>query len=371
MMSARRGRVLLVEEGWHPTLRLARALEESGFAVTVLTANGSTATYRRKTVRWCCGPAVDHDDFVTHVDTIAAAHDRVLPLTESAMERLWNEAGATHKLFPRAEPWQRRLVLDKHALVEHMATRGIAVPRHRRVDAALDLEAVARELGLPVVVKGASGCGGRRVRIVDTLAALDTTLRRARLLGGEWIVQEHVASPTYLFGGVFHDGAPLRVYAAEKLAQHPPRTGVAIHLRSTRDRALEELGARVIRELRWTGFASADFVRRADGTFVLLEVNPRLWGSHAGAAAAGVDLFAPFAQLLAGETPRADLAFAANIETRIFPKYLRSAARGGARGALRGLRELFGDQGRDWRDPRFAIYLVRRERAMRRLIEEL
>lgn len=33
----------------------------------------------------------------------------------------------------------------------------------------------------------------------------------------------------------------------------------------------------MIRELRWTGFASVDFVRSRAGSFLLLEVNPRLW----------------------------------------------------------------------------------------------
>lgn len=56
----------------------------------------------------------------------------------------------------------------------------------------------------------------------------------------------------------------------------------------------------------------------------------------------------PFVQLLAGETPAADLAFADNVESWIFPQYL---AHRSLRSLRRGLRDLFGDQGRDWRDP--------------------
>src|SRR4029077_2797988 len=100
---------------------------------------------------------------------------------------------------------------------------------------------------------------------------LHAALRCARTLGGEWIAQEYVAGPTYLFGGVSRAGSPLRVYAAEKLAQHPARVGGAIHVRSRRDRALVEIGARAVGSLHWTGFASADFVRRRDGSYLLLE----------------------------------------------------------------------------------------------------
>ncbi len=362
-------RVLLVEEGWHSTLPLARALEDAGHAVTVLTANGTTGAHRCKTVRWCSGPTLDSAAFAAHVEPMLRDFDRVVPLTEAAMQRLW-ELNA-ERIFPRTEPWQRRLVVDKHALVEHMHARGIAIPRHRRVDATFDVDTAVRELGLPVVVKSSTGCGGRLVRIVDTREALADMLSRAHRLGGEWIVQEHVASPTYLVGGVFAGGEPLRLYAAEKLAQNPARIGAAVHVRSTREPALLELGARAVRELAWTGFASIDAVRRADGTFLLLEINPRPWGSIAGARAAGVDLFAPFVRLLAGDAPRADLAFADRVESWIFPKYLESAAHRGVRSVLRGLRDLCGDQGRDWRDPRFALYALRRVRRMRRLAQRL
>ena len=370
----RGARVLLVEEGLSATLRLARALDDAGADVTVLTADGSTATCRRGAMRWCSGPPVAHADFVPHVDALVTAtgFDRVLLLTEPVMQRVWDADVAWRSaIFPRAAAWQRRLVLDKHALVEHMAAHGIAVPRHHRVDAAFDARRAIRELGLPLVVKGATGGGGSRVRIVDTAAELAATLARARQIADDWIVQEHVASPTYLFGGLFRDGAPLRMFAGEKLAQHPPRTGGAIRLRSTNDAALVAAGTRVVAQLQWTGFASLDFVRRGDGAHLLLEVNPRLWGSHAAAAEAGVDLFAPFVQLLAGDEPRAELAFATNIETWIFPRYLQSPVHRGVRGVARALRDLVGDQGRDWRDPRFVLHALRGYNRMRSLIARL
>lgn len=363
--------VLLVEEGWHSTLRLARALEDAAYAVTVLTANGTAASCWHKTVRWASGPTLASASFAVHIDRMvtAASFDHVLPLTEDAMRRLWNMPVAWRdRIFPQTEAWQRLLVADKHALVEHMRSRGISIPRHHRVDDTFELESAVRELGLPLVAKSSTGCGGRLVRIVDTRDELTATLARTRRLGGDWIVQEHVPSPTYLVGGVFNAGKPIRIYAAEKLAQDPARIGGAVQLRSTHDPELLELGARVIRELRWTGFASVDFVRDRAGRFLLLEVNPRLWGSYAGALEAGVDLITPFVQLLAGETPPVDLAFADNVESWIFPKYL---AHRSLRSMVRALRDLVGEQGRDWRDPRFVLYALRRAHRMRRLAQHL
>jgi hypothetical protein len=352
---------LLIEEGWHSTMMLATALEDAGYAVTVLTANGSKARARRRSVQWLSGPAIASDHFLPHVGELATHFDHVLPLTERAMLRLatvpWRD-----RIFPPLDGEQQTLIANKHALVEAMGARGIAIPRHVRVTSALDLDRIE----LPAVVKAATGSAGKLVRIVDTRSALATTIARAGELGGEWIVQQYVPSATFLFGGLFHRGEPLRIYAGEKLELYPPRTGGAIRMRSTRDHALIEIGTRVMRALRWTGFASADFVRDARG-YLLLEVNPRLWGSIAAARATGVDLFSPFAQLLGGSTPAPDLAFADGQECSIFPRYLYAAHHRNAAGAKQALRDLRGFQGDDWRDPGFVLHILKRLYWLRRL----
>lgn len=345
-------RVVLVEEGWNQTVHVARALEHAGHAVTVITANGSRAHYRRRSVTWSSGPRVDDPQLVGHVERVARGADRIVPLTERVMTRLWDSRCAD-RMFPATDEWQRVLVRDKHRLIDHMRARGIEVPRQVAL-------ADARLLGLPVVLKGAVGAAGTHVCIADSAQALDRACVRARQLGGAWVAQELIPGPTYLVGGVFHEGRPLRLYAAEKLEQHPPRTGPAIRLRSHDHAPLVELGMRAIAELRWTGLASADVMRRADGSYVLLEVNPRPWGSLAGAHSAGVDLLAAFADLLVGRVPAPDLAFATDDECLIFPRYLMAPAYRSLGGLARAIRDLGGEQGRDWRHPGFALHLLRR-----------
>jgi len=365
-------RVLLLDEGWAQTIDLAAGLEDAGYQVTVLTANGGTASYRHRTVAWRSGPALADPALLPHLDRMIAeaAFDRVLPLTEAAMLRLWDARPRwAAQIYPQVDDWQRRLLRDKYALSECLAARGVCVPRHQRLAPGDDPAAIARELGLPLVVKGATGAGGARVWIVETVAELARAIQRARRAGGAWGVQELVEGPTVLFGGVFRDGSPLRIYAGDKLEQHPRRTGPAIRLRSIDDPALIDLGTRILRELRWTGFASVDFIRRRDGSYAFLEVNPRLWGSVAAARPAGVDLFAPFADLLAGGSPAPDLACAAGHDVRIFPRYLLAPGSWRPRGLARAVRDLLGDQGRPWRQPGFLRHLASRLYQLRRARE--
>lgn len=361
--------VLLLEEGWNQTLYVARALEEAGHDVTVVTANDSTASYRRRTVQWSSGPALASARLLADLDRRMGERrfDRVVPLTEAAMQRLWDARPRwSDRIFPATAEWQRALLRDKHSLLEHMAARGVAVPQQRRIDAPFDPGEAVRELGLPAVVKAAAGVAGSRVRVVETRPELECAVERARALGGAWTVQEYIAGPTFLFGGVFHEGRALRVYAAEKLELYPPRTGPSIRLRSDGDAGLVELGRRVIRELAWTGLASIDFIRRPDGRFVLLEVNPRPWGSIAAAGAAGVELFAPFAALLAGAVPPAELGFAANREHLVFPRYLLSPTHRSLRGLARAVRDLWAPQGCEWRHPGFLRHILHRLVRVRR-----
>jgi predicted ATP-grasp superfamily ATP-dependent carboligase len=347
--------VLLVEEGWNQTVHVARALEVAGHSVSVITANGTTARYRQRSVRWESGPRVTDPALARHVAQRAARVDRIVPLTERVMTRLWDSSDdrVRERLFPATQPWQRDLVRDKHSLVERMRERGIAVP------VQVPLERVS-ELALPVVIKGAVGAAGTHVHIAESPRALASIVARAMAEGGSWVAQELLPGPTYLVGGLFHEGTPLRLYAAEKLEQHPPRTGPAIRLRSRDYPALVELGVRAIAELGWTGLASADVMRRPDGSYVLLEVNPRPWGSVAGTRSAGVDMLAGFADLLAGRPPRPDLSFATDEECMIFPRYLMAPAYRSLGGLARAVRDLGGDQGRDWRHPGFAMHLIRR-----------
>jgi hypothetical protein len=308
--------VALIDEGWSSTLVFAQSLARAGHRVTVVTANGRAGHYRWQGVDWLAAPRLG-PALVAAIDELAVDH--VIPTTETAMLALWDaDPPWRAKLFPPAEPWQRALVRDKHACLAHLAARGIAVPRHVELDHPDPIGA----LGLPLVVKGASGSAGERVMIVESRGELAAALAHARTVDDRWILQEHVASPTFIVGGLFERGRPLRAWAGHKLEQFPARIGPAVRVRSTHDRALLATGLAAIGELAWTGFASADLVCDRRGCYRVLEINPRLWGSVDGALGANVDLFGAFGELLAGRVPPANLAYDPEVECRIYPRYL-------------------------------------------------
>lgn len=377
--------MLLLDEGWTQTIELARVLERDGHRVTVATANGTRTHLRHRTVEWISGPGVDSPDLVGWIDRLMTtdhetsfsnitrtstshrAFDLVVPLSERLMARLWDACVPwVDRVWPSTDTWQRRVVRDKILLVEELAVRGIPTLRQHRVDVndARAVQRAARDLHFPLVVKGDVGVGGERVRIVDHPRDLDRVIVRARSLGGAWCMQEWASGPTYLVGGVFDEGRALRLYAGEKLEQWPARTGPAIRMRSTRDARVREVGAAAMQELWWTGLASADVIRRADGSVALLEVNPRAWGSIGCAASAGVDVLCAFSAMLRGEILDEDLACHEGVEHAVFPRYLLAPWYQGARGARMALRDLVREA--EWRHPRFVVHALRRLGALSR-----
>lgn len=341
----------------------AVGLRDAGCEVTVLAATGGRGAHRGRGIEWALGPRLDDPTLFDAVD--AAIRRRDIDLVYAATEPArWRLEDAAPRLsapaWPPADPGSASILRDKRETSALVAASGVSIPEQRDLGssaAGADLLA----LGIPVVVKGARGRGGSATRIAASIPAARAAVREITGRGIPCFLQRYVAGETWLAGGVFDAGRPLRWYCGVKRVQQPPGTGPAAVIESAHDDALDEIARRVFAAARVSGLASADFIRDRDGRFHFLELNPRPWGSLAAAAEAGVDLFAPLAALMAGESPPADLRYRAGVRTTVLPLYLLSARcwlSGEALGSLR--RDLRGAQGAPWREPLQAMHLLAR-----------
>jgi len=298
----------------------AIGLRDAGCRVTIAAAVGGRAHYDAQRIAWSLVPTLDSPDFLPTTDALVSqlGVDFVLPLTESLQTMLWDrEIAWGGRVFPRPDPGRRALLKDKYCLSAFVGERGVRIPEQLRLDDGDDNP--VKSLGLPIVVKGVVGSGGRHTRIARSLGAAKVAAARMRGDGIRCFVQRYVTGPTFLVGGMFSRGRPVRIYAGMKRAQYPARTGPASLIESVRDEQLINEASRVFDALEWTGIASADFVRDAKGRYWFLEINPRPWGSIAAANASGVDLWSPMMAMLRGEESPADLRYAEGVAYPIFP----------------------------------------------------
>lgn len=102
---------------------------------------------------------------------------------------------------------------------------------------------------------------------------------------------------------LYDDGSPVAQFQHRRIRSYTYDGGASVYRKSFHDPALASAGRRVLDALDWHGPAMVEFRRNPlDGTYRLLEVNPRFWGSLTLALVAGVDFPAHY-WALARERP--------------------------------------------------------------------
>jgi hypothetical protein len=333
-------RVLLLDEGFASGALTAIGLHAAGCDVDVVAAIGGRASCAATDGKWSFAPRVNSGSFEDVVERLRrdARYDVVYPTTEPLQQFLWTRASGWPALVLPTEDAQRPAPFaDKPSMSALAEASGVDVPDQIDGVSAANIDETIRELGLPIVIKGAVGRGGQTTFIASSAAEARDALRRIEKRGTQAFAQQYIDGRTFLVGGVFHRGTPLRLYAGEKRIQFPRRIGPAAVLLSCHEDGLLQSATRVFGAARLTGIGSADFIRGPDGRFYFLELNPRPWGSIGAARDAGVDLFEPLVKLWRGESPGPRLGFAAGVRSPVVPIALASLEAWAAGDAWRAL----------------------------------
>jgi carbamoyl-phosphate synthase large subunit len=148
------------------------------------------------------------------------------------------------------------------------------------------------------IVKARSLSGPRGVRLVTRPQDLLGVPRDGSHVVQEYLPGEELSVDVY----VRSDGV---VVSAVPRTRDRVDCGVAVAGRTVADEQCVEVATNVARAIGLRGIANVQLRRRADGSPVLLQVNPRLPGSLVLTAAAGANLAAlALAEALGGRVPR-------------------------------------------------------------------
>lgn len=323
--------VLLADIGWSHTLRLANDFAKSGFTVYLLSSSRFfRAGFLPAGIILVSFSKRSPDPLFRILDKTVRRlmPDLVVPLSEDVLFDIWDhEPTWASRVRPTIPPEVRPLYRSKFRMADHVAERGVLVPRtwHLESLALEEFIAATERLGLPIVVKGEGGAGGSQVRIANSISeARRGAIELRERTGNLPVLQECLTGASYLVGGVFDRGEAVRIVGAEETEMLPPLTGPAIELTSRNEPELIAAAEAVFRALNFSGIANADFVRGADGRFRFLEVNPRPWGSFGLAEELGIDLVGSWVRLLRGESVTADLRYTPDRVWAKMPDYLYS-----------------------------------------------
>lgn len=187
-------------------------------------------------------------------------------------------------------------VFDKAAF--HAVARELGVPVAEHIVSDGAYPADAERFGFPVVVKPRFDCFWRENHGVSVSPIVASTADEARTAfarlrertGEPPLVQRFVPGTEYGVTVVCRSGDIIALSAHRRLRSLASWGGASTaKVTIAVPPAFRDIAERVARRLAWTGPAMFEFKGNPDGSFVLLEMNGRFWGSLPLAVMAGTD----------------------------------------------------------------------------------
>jgi D-aspartate ligase len=301
----------VVDVGWVNGLAAIRSLGRAGIRVLAVDHRPSALGFRSRYAEPFLSPDPHQDEtrFVAFVRALGEVV--VFPTHDEQLNLLARHLGDLDVLapFPSWDVLER--VQSKRVQLEVAEAAGVDTPRTSYPATAVEAGEAAEEIGFPVLVKPAHPIGfkhrfRRQAFRCESAAEVEEAYERASEFAP--MVQELIPGgddTLYTVGSYLtRDGRPLGVFSGRKLRQTPRgigtcRIGEAVWVQDAVDAAL-----RLLREFGYFGLSQVEFKRDPrDGSFKLMEINPRLWQWHGLAAACGVDLPRLAYADLTGESP--------------------------------------------------------------------
>ncbi|WP_232495307.1 acetyl-CoA carboxylase biotin carboxylase subunit [Novosphingobium kaempferiae] len=303
---------LLIANRGEIALRIHRAAHEMGIETVAVhsTADADAMHVRLADHAVCIGPPAAKDSYLNVAAIISAAEitqaDAIHPgygfLSENARFAEIVEAHGIKWVGPKPE--HIRTMGDK---VEAKRTAGaLGLPLVPGSDGAIEDFAEARELaekiGYPVIIKAASGGGGRGMKVVNSAEELESQMGQARseakaAFGDATVYMEkYLGNPRHIEFQVFGDGNGHAVHLGErdcslqrrhqKVLEEAPSPVITPE---ERDR-MGGIVSKAMADMAYRGAGTIEFLWE-NGEFYFIEMNTRLQVEHpVTEAITGVDL---------------------------------------------------------------------------------
>ncbi|HTU13290.1 MAG TPA: acetyl-CoA carboxylase biotin carboxylase subunit [Allosphingosinicella sp.] len=304
-------KVLIANRG-EIALRIHRACHEMGIKTVAVhsTADAEAMHVRLADEAICIGPPPAADSYLNIPAIISAAEisqaDAIHPgygfLSENAR---FAEIVETHDIvWIGPKPEHIRTMGDK---IEAKRTAGaLGLPLVPGSDGAIDdvaeAKRIAAEAGYPVIIKAASGGGGRGMKVVGSPDELETQMQQAgseaKAAFGDATVylEKYLGNPRHIEIQVFGDGNGNAIHLGErdcslqrrhqKVLEEAPSPVLSA---AERDR-IGGICARAMADMGYRGAGTIEFLWE-DGEFYFIEMNTRLQVEHpVTEAITGLDL---------------------------------------------------------------------------------
>ncbi|MEO9463351.1 MAG: acetyl-CoA carboxylase biotin carboxylase subunit [Marinomonas sp.] len=304
-------RILIANRG-EIALRIHRAAHEMGIETVAVhsTADADAMHVRLANHAVCIGPPSATDSYLNVANIISAAEctdcDAIHPgygfLSENAKFADIVEAHDIKWIGPKPE--HIRTMGDKVAAKKSAGDLGL--PLVPGSDGAVsdpeEGKKIAAEVGYPVIIKAASGGGGRGMKVCESEDQLETLMSQAgseaaAAFGDATVyIEKYLGNPRHIEFQVFGDGKGNAIHLGErdcslqrrhqKVLEEAPSPIISDEERMR----MGEVCSKAMRDMGYRGAGTIEFLWE-DGEFYFIEMNTRLQVEHpVTEAITGVDL---------------------------------------------------------------------------------
>ena len=315
-------KVLIANRG-EIALRIHRACHEMGIKTVAVhsTADADAMHVRLADEAICIGPPAAALSYLNIPNIISAAElshaDAIHPgygfLSENAQ---FAEIVELHNIvWIGPKPEHIRTMGDKVEAKRTAAALGLPlVPgSDGPVEGIEEARRVAADVGFPVIIKAASGGGGRGMKVVQSEDQLESQMMQARseaknAFGDETVyIEKYLGDPRHIEFQVFGDGNGNAIHLGErdcslqrrhqKVLEEAPSPVISAEQR-------EKMGAVVVKAMADMGYRGAGTIEflYENGEFYFIEMNTRLQVEHpVTEMITGIDLVREQIRIAAGE----------------------------------------------------------------------
>ena len=335
-------KVLIANRG-EIALRVLRACRELGVQTVAVhsTADATAMHVRLADESVCIGPPSATDSYLNIPAIVAACEitgaDAVHPgygfLSENARFAKILEEHDIAFIGPSAE--HISVMGDK--IEAKLTAKKLGIPVVPGSDGGVsgfdEARRVAKEIGYPVLIKAASGGGGRGMKVAASEDEIDTALSTAQSeakanFGDDAVyIERYLGTPRHIEIQVFGDGKGNAVYLGERDCSLQRRhqkvweEALSPALNAAQRQEIGETCSKAMAEMKYSGAGTVEFLYE-DGEFFFIEMNTRLQVEHpVTEAITGLDLVQEQLRVASGATlgfKQEDIHFSGHaIECRI------------------------------------------------------
>jgi predicted ATP-grasp superfamily ATP-dependent carboligase len=180
---------------------------------------------------------------------------------------------------------------ETYALAEEV---GVPIPKTFYPKSFAEIETLKKQITFPCVIKGLYEVGGNIVDYAYNEKELSVkyiaVCEKYNLKEDELpMIQEYITDDGCAFFAVYNHGKCGYTFQHKRVREYPVSGGASVCAESYKNDKVLKYGKKILDYLQWHGVAMVEFKLNSKGEPILMEINPKFWGSTDLVLEAGVN----------------------------------------------------------------------------------